>query len=221
MSKGYNIHVSYTKYPGNEHYYVICDVCGCKLRKRDAIQIQDRFNLQNKLLVCKRDADKENQQARPFKAREYKAPRLVRPDTDHLQLDNNPTRLPSAPLQLQAFINPIANSILLTWLGPDSGGSSEITGYVIYQANPQLTTSVVINANTQNASPTYNDLVSDINGSYTYQVAAINSAGIGPKSLVAFYPTIQASLTALYLCAGNGNVLSAGNGTLLLAGGSI
>jgi len=65
-NKGYQVHTSVTKYPGNERYFVLCDLCGKKFRKRDTVQIQDRFNLLNKLVVCHKDAERTNEQARPF-----------------------------------------------------------------------------------------------------------------------------------------------------------
>lgn len=55
--------VSMYAYPGNGYYYVICDVCGKKTRFKDTVLIRDKYNYQNGLLVCKKDADKTNPQS--------------------------------------------------------------------------------------------------------------------------------------------------------------
>ena len=68
------------RYPGDGYYYVLCDVCGKKLRARDAVYINDKYNLLSKLLVCKNDADKTNPQSylRAFKDTQIDNPRLIR-----------------------------------------------------------------------------------------------------------------------------------------------
>lgn len=54
------------KYPGDGYYYVCCDVCGSKIRARDAIEIMDKYNYLNRMVVCKDDADKTNPQNHPI-----------------------------------------------------------------------------------------------------------------------------------------------------------
>lgn len=51
------------KYPGDGYYYILCDVCGGKVRLKDAIQVKDKYNFLNGLLVCKEDYEKTNPQA--------------------------------------------------------------------------------------------------------------------------------------------------------------
>ena len=51
-------------YPGEGYYYVLCDICGTKIRAKEAILITDKYSDKANLLVCKADADKTNPQAR-------------------------------------------------------------------------------------------------------------------------------------------------------------
>ena len=201
-NKGYSIHVPITSYPGSENYYVICDVCGFKYHKKDTVQIQDRFNLQNRLVVCHKDIDKVNAQSRPYKAREYRAPKLVRPEPNQQNYPEVPNlnsdTAPGIVANLIAFADPLTNAIDLWWLGPIDGGTDPITGYVIYQSNPQLSTPLVICANTLSGSPSYQDTLTPVNTQCTYQVAAINSYGTGPLSAVAFYPTVEVDVSVQY-----------------------
>ena len=199
MGKGYDIHVSITKYPGEDYHYAICDVCGFKFRKNELTLVKDKFNLQNRLLVCKADLDVAQPQLRPFKAREYKAPRITRPEQSSPTIANpNDDTLPSAPVLLQAVMDPLTNVIDLIWQGPESGGSSAITGYAVYQSYPQLASPGLI-ATTSNGTPFYQDTVSDITQQYSYQVAAINGFGQGPLSNIAYWPFQNVNLSVQYI----------------------
>lgn len=221
-NKGYQIHTSVTRYPSPENYYVLCDVCGKKYRKKDTVQIQDKFNLQNRLVVCHNDVDKGNPQQRPFKAREYKAPKLTRPEPylqNYPQISNpNSNQVPGKVSNLKAFPDPLSNAIDLWWLGPIDGGSDPITGYVIYQAIPQLSVPQVICANTLTGVPFYQDLTTPVDTYCEYQVAAINAYGIGPLSDIYFYPILGTGLDVTYICMSNGTnpVIQTGSGLNLV-----
>lgn len=198
--KGFNVHLPITKYPGPDYYYVICDVCGKKFRKKDTCYIVDKFNLQNRLLVCFEDKDKAQPQLRPFKAREYRAPELTRPDVKIPDILNPAGDIvPSAPTQVQAVLDPLTNNIDLLWLGPTDNGSDTVIGYAIYQSNPQLAGSILIDANTLNSSPFYQDPTTPITAICSYQVAAINSYGQGALSAPAYFPSLQVDLSIQYL----------------------
>ncbi len=199
MGKGWNIHEPYTTYPGSDNYYVICDVCGKKFRKKETVRVTDKFNLQNNLIVCLNDVDKANPQLRPFKAREYRAPKWVRPENIGPEINQTATELPSAPQQLQVFGDTLNPYIDLSWLGPLSCGSSDIIGYVIYQSNPQGGPINILNANTNTPATAYIDNLSPLAGYYTYYVAAINQAGVGPISNPALWPYQIASWSGNYL----------------------
>lgn len=50
-------------YPGDGWYYVLCDICGCKVRRKDATAMRRDpryYGSSASLLVCKRDADEPN-----------------------------------------------------------------------------------------------------------------------------------------------------------------
>jgi hypothetical protein len=53
-------------YPGTGMHYVICAVCGKKVRYKDTTMSMNRYNSQYRLLVCLEDADKDNPQAEPL-----------------------------------------------------------------------------------------------------------------------------------------------------------
>ena len=208
MAHGYNTKLpNIRNYPGDGYYYIICDVCGKKIRRKDAVYIRDKFNLQNRLLVCKSDADHHNPQLRPFKAREYKAPKLTRSEPTDYYVSQTVGIAPTAPQQLSVTLDPINNYIDLFWLGPLDPGS-QITGYIIYQSVPQLGPPTVINANTNSIATFYQDTQSPISGSYTYWVAAINNFGISSMSAPAFFPSLQVDLSIDYLAYSTTSVLS-------------
>jgi len=210
MTKGYHINLPITTYPGDGSYYVMCDVCGRKFRRKDTVYITDKFNLQNRLVVCKADKDKAQPQLRPFKAREYKAPKIVRPKPGYVYVTNTGTNtLPSAPTLLVATGDPLITAIDVSWQGPDMSGSSAITGYNVYQAYPQLGVNILLA--TVSDCTFYQDTTSNISNFYTYQVAAVNSAGVGPLSNIAFWPYDNTDLSVTYLTMGGGALSMGGN----------
>ncbi len=225
-SKGYQIHAPITHYPGSENYYVICDVCGKKYRKKDTCYVQDRFNLQNRLIVCHKDLDKVNDQSRPYKAQEYKALKLTRGEPNQVNYPEIPNpnsdAAPGICLGLVAFADPLIDAVDLSWQGPIDGGTDPVIGYVIYQSNPQLSVPQIINADTLSGSPFYQDTSTDTSTVCTYNVAAINSFGIGPISAPAFYPTIQVNQSAQYIVMSNGTnaVLTTGSGLNIIMSGT-
>src|SRR5260221_1742581 len=100
----------YTKYPGNGYVYVICDVCGGKFHQKDTVLIKDSWNLQNNLVVCRKDVDKANAQLRPSTTYEKPVPypeKLRPPQKDQYVSNSIAAQLPSAPQQLTATINPL------------------------------------------------------------------------------------------------------------------
>lgn len=49
------------RYPGDGHYYVICDICGKKMRAKEARLATDIYH--KNMLVCKEDYDIDNPQS--------------------------------------------------------------------------------------------------------------------------------------------------------------
>ena len=86
-------------YPGDGYYYVLCDVCGVKMRAKDAIFINDKYNLFNQLLVCPADADETNPQSyiKSVRERQIDDPNLIRSQYNYRvsALNGNGTSDPS------------------------------------------------------------------------------------------------------------------------------
>lgn len=209
---------------GPGYAYILCDVCGRKIRQKDAILITDKYNTQSNLLVCKDDADKTNPQNIPFSISELNItnPKLVRseaPDTNIVNPYDN--RVPSAPQLAIATIHPINSTIILQWQGPVDVGSGPIIGYKITRVR-QLSFDVAIEANTNINSTYYEDLTGDISVDYSYTIAAINTFGMGP-STIAYYPverldTTLGSTDKYLLASQTSYVLTTGSGVYILAG---
>lgn len=92
-------------HPGAGYVYVICDVCGRKVRRKDTQKVNDRWNLQNGLVVCKWDIDKVNEQNKPIKVKEklITNPKDLRSEpTDRFESPDVDDRAPSAPQKLEA-----------------------------------------------------------------------------------------------------------------------
>jgi fibronectin type 3 domain-containing protein len=109
---------------------------------------------------------------------------------------------PSAPQSLAATA--ASGSVSLTWSPPASNGGAAITGYNIYRgtsAGGESATPIAANV----AGPSFTD-TGLVNGTtYYYTVAAVNSAGVSPKSnetsatpasVQATVPSAPQSLTA-------------------------
>lgn len=179
-------------HPGDGYMYVICDVCGRKVRQRDTVLITDRFNTLNNRVVCRDDVDKTNPQATPIIARETLRPdpRTIRSEpADRYVTYPNSTIVPSAPRMLTVYPSGIGTTLLVSWTAPENSGDSPIIGYKITRSEPQLTTQFTLIDNTGTNSTLYEDTEDDITGNYTFRVAAINSAGTGPYSALYNYPT--------------------------------
>lgn len=189
--------MSSTRYPGNLHYYVICDVCGCKLRAKDAIQINDRYNTLHKMVVCRKDADKANPQERlgtTVKPRQEKPLKLVRPENETAtyvyagtaaEIESPASsasngRSAGAPQHLTVS-GATASSVELEWYGPDDAGSSPASGYRIQRESPVGGGFSTLETVTQ-AALYYKDETVSASTQYNYRVAIVNDAGVGADS---------------------------------------
>ena len=174
---------------------VICHVCGRKIKAKDAVIVRDKYNTQNNLIVCKRDYDPTHPFQYPFKVGPEKTlnPREVSPDSTPeffyaLTADDmanpiagSPTdRTASAPLHLR-IISGSPGDVRLIWEGPYDVGSGSPTGYRIQRESPvgggfsTLETTTVVQLY-------YIDTTTSASTEYNYQVAAVNSAGVGDYS---------------------------------------
>lgn len=214
---------SITTYPGSGSYYVICDICGIKLRRNEATLVVNKYSPNKNLLVCHKDLDEKNDKDRPIVAREtlMPDPKYVRQEVSDSYLPNVISdRLASKPNLLTATLSPLENVIQLTWFGPDDAGSSRILGYQITRSSPQFHFDVIIEVSTDSDATYYIDEDADINLSYTYTVSAITDVGIGARSDYGFYPSQQVSSNISYVEDGNGLIIQDGNGEYILDGAS-
>lgn len=203
--------LSKTSYPGPGYVYVICDICGKKVRQKDTRLVQDKYNLQNNLIVCNADYDKPNPQLRPIfiKERIVPDPQYLRSEaTDQYVTNAHSSRAPSAPRNLRASLSPIDDTVVLYWEGPSDLGTDPVS-YTITRANPQLTFQYTIDTDIE---PTfYEDTSADITIQYSYVVYAVNSFGVAASN-IAYYPSqlVIDGLTA-YLTTGADEVLRTGS----------
>lgn len=207
--------LSRTGFPGDGYMYVICDVCGKKVRQRDTVVRKDKYNQQNNLVMCKDDVDKPQPSLRPIRIREKYRPNPsdVRSEpTDTYIVNANATRIPSAPTLLRAAGGSgVVEVVALSWIGPSDPGDSGIIGYVIWRETIGAPGDIII-SNTNSTATYYEDTTLNINSIATYKVSAINSSGMGPYSNIAYFPIetneldeqfLQTSDTGAYILTGD------------------
>lgn len=171
-------------YPGDGYHYVQCDICGKKMRAKDAQIISDKFSDKANLLVCGDDFDKTNPQQyiRAFRERQISHPKYIRSEgADSFQVNANDDRAPSAPRYLTT-IGATASTAELQWLGPEDVGSSSISGYKIERESPVGGGFSTIVSNTSTVSTYYEDTGLSSSTQYNYRVSAINGAGTSSAS---------------------------------------
>lgn len=206
-------------YPGDGFLYVICDICGRKVRQRDTQIITDKWNPHRNLVVCHRDVDQTNQQSIPIQVKDYPLPdpKGVRSEPPDQYL-TNPTndRVPTAPQELVVTYQYASGAAYLVWQAPIDPGSDAVQGYLIYRAEPQYTTYELI-WTTTNANTTYLDSDNDDGSFASYYVVAFNSAGNSPASNEAFYPYALDD-NIVYLIDDSGDLLITDSGDYLITG---
>lgn len=188
-------------YPGDGYHYVQCDICGSKIRGKDAVLITQKYSDKANLLVCRADADKSNPQEwiRSFRERQISHPKYIRSEgADRFLADGNEDRLPSAPRHV-TIIGAGTGGIEFQWIGPDDVGSSGIIGYAIKRSSPCGGTQTVLVSNTNSISTYYLDTTGDQDTDYGYAVAAINLFGTGAYSEEACYVPSYVVPTGAYL----------------------
>ena len=88
------------RHPGDGYHYVICDVCGKKLRAKDATLITDKFNLLYQLLVCEDDVEETNPQQyiKSIKEKQISDPKYIRSEpTDTFGTISSPSEIETGP----------------------------------------------------------------------------------------------------------------------------
>ena len=183
-------------YPGNGYYYVLCDVCGKKLRAKDAVLITDKYNYLHNMLVCKDDADETNpaDQIRAVRERQIDNPKNIRTESadtfvfissvDEIEGGDtsDPTGRNAGVPQHLVIIGASASFIELQWQGPDDSGSSAICSYKIERESPVGNGFSTIVADTDSVARYYKDTTVSASTQYNYRVSAINKNGTGSAS---------------------------------------
>ncbi len=187
--------LKFKHHPGSGYHYVICDVCGRKLRAKDATLIKDKYNRLYGRLVCSKDIEKTNPQAYPLKTRHESVvdPKMVRtePTPRQVFISNaseieNPvpgsvTGRLSGPPKLPTVIGATASSVELVWYGPDDPGSENHSGYLIERESPvgggfsTLVTTTI-------PAMYYEDTSVSASTQYNYRISAVSSVGTGTAS---------------------------------------
>jgi hypothetical protein len=183
-------------YPGEGYYYVICDVCGGKFRKRDTTKIRDKYNTLNNMIVCKKDIEKTNPQQRVKGKKDtiMSTPEYVRkPGTDRTVFISSPDEIEtgdisnhsgvvsSAPTNLQ-ILNATSSYVDMLWQAPITAGTNQITGYKIERASPAGGSYSTIVSDTQSEAMYYQDTSVSASTQYQYRVSAVNVDGISAAS---------------------------------------
>jgi hypothetical protein len=185
-------------------HYVICDICGKKLRARDAVLIKGRLHTQKNLLVCRNDVTEVNpQQYLPVTPeRQIRDPHLIRSEQpDRFQFIDSYSEIlsgettlpsgnaPSAPTTLTVNGDGTHTHIELRWQGPDYPGSGAISGYKIERESPIGGGFSTLVANTETVGTYYLDTTVSVSTQYNYRVSAINRFGTSTASNTAAMTT--------------------------------
>ena len=197
MASGYKTRLPHKHgYPGNGYHYVLCDVCGKKMRGKDAVLIKDKFNLLNNMLVCKADADETNPQTylKAKRERQIGNPQFIRSEGEDNFVfissaseieggdTSDPTgRNPGEPRYLTIFAAS-DTTIELQWLGPLDSGSSAPCGWKIERESPVGNGFSDVTADTGTPAMYYKDTGLTASTQYNYRVSAVNTNGTGDPS---------------------------------------
>lgn len=183
-------------YPGEGYYYIICDVCGKKMRARDGILIKDRYNFFNGLVVCREDADETNPQTyiKAIREKQIDNPKMIRSeqpdrfafisDADEIETGDltDPTgRTASAPKHL-TIIGASSSFVELQWLGPEDPGSGTTKYYRIERESPTGGGFSVLVDMVGSVALYYKDASVVAATQYNYRVRMINGTGTSEPS---------------------------------------
>jgi hypothetical protein len=198
--------------------YVICDSCGAKVHQSETILVNDKYSLQNGLVICTVHLNDREYGLRPINTNEtiVSNPRYVRSEnSDRFITNANDDTAPTAPRNVRPQASTIGNYVDIYWEGPESIGSSAIESYTIYRRNPQLGGTAVTIV-TGESITYYRDENADVDTEYSYTIAATNGYGTGPESSPGYYPTIRVAPSVVYLLDESGNYITDENGTYIV-----
>ena len=199
--------------------YVICDSCGAKVHQSETILVNDKYSLQNGLVICTIHLNDREYGMRPVNTNETitSTPRYVRSESsDRFITNSNDDTVPTAPRNVRPQASTIGSYVDIYWDGPESIGSSAIVSYKIYRSVPQLGTESLLIAATSSGSTYYRDETADISLEYSYVIAATNGYGTGPNSQPGYYPAIRVAPSVVYIRDESDNYIIDENGNYLV-----
>lgn len=172
------------RYPGDGEYYIICAVCGKKMRAKEGRLAESIYH--KNLVVCQEDYDKDNPQTYLRSVKERQPPPAIwnrgETSSDSFVTNTETDRVPGPPKEV-AFISLTDTFTEIQWLGPDDAGSGAISGYKIEISRPMGGTYETVVLDTGTVSTYYKHTVVSGPGVETcYRVSAINDFGTGNPS---------------------------------------
>tara|TARA_R110000868_G_scaffold205232_2_gene453618 strand:- start:82 stop:723 length:642 start_codon:yes stop_codon:yes gene_type:complete len=177
------------RYPGDSEYYIICAICGKKMRAKEGRLAESEY--QKNLVVCQDDYDIYNPQFHLRSVVERKPPPAIwnrgENTNDTFVVNSDTDRVPGPPREL-SFISLTDTFSEIQWLGPYDSGSGAISGYKIEIARPIGGTYETVVENTGSVAMYYKHIVASGIGVETcYRVSAINDFGTGNPSVEVCY----------------------------------
>ena len=125
------------RYPGDMYHYIICAVCGKKMRAKEGRLAESIYH--KNLVVCKDDYDIDNPQTYLKGVTERKPPPALwnrgEGDSTTFVVNSNTNRVPSPPREV-TFISLTDTFTEIQWLGPLDSGSGAVCGYKIEFSRP-------------------------------------------------------------------------------------
>lgn len=184
-------------YPGDGYYYVMCAICGGKYRAKDTILINDKYNMLNGMVVCKRDYEETNplNAIESFRERGIQNPDMIQPEgADRFVFISDPAEITTGDLsdptsrapgasRFLTFLTSSATIVEMVWIGPLDTGSDTITGFKIERESPVGGGFSTIITSTLAPACYYKDTTTSASTTYNYRITAINRAGISDATL--------------------------------------
>ena len=172
------------RYPGDGEYYIICAVCGKKMRAKEGRLAESIYH--KNLVVCQDDYDIDNPQTYLRSVKERQPPPAIwnrgEAQSDSFVTNTETNRVPGPPKEL-TFISLTTTFAEIQWLGPDDAGSGAISGYKIEVASPAAGAFTTVVSDTGTVSTYYKHTSTIEEGiEVCYRVSAINDFGTGTSS---------------------------------------
>lgn len=181
-------------HPGDGMYFIICDICGDKIRRHQA---QQTYGTRGNFLVCHRCYEDPHPQDSTVVPRPPTKLKSLRPEvTDAFsyidsaeEIETGQTSTPSGAspgIPTDLIAAPEGTDVVLTWMTDRMEmGASSLTGFKIERETPVGGGFSTLVSNTLSPARYYLDETTSASTQYNYKVSAINSQGTGTASTAA------------------------------------